>query len=443
MDTNLSNNSKAAVAPKVRTDTHLWGTYILLVLVAVVELFSASIQEVHAGNVFSPVLRHCGFLVAGLVIMLIMQWMHYRYIYGLIPIYVLGSIGLMFAVHFSGSSFNGAQRAIEIHGHQLLPADFLKLAVALGMAWILVRYRERKDKNSHDVSWKGMWYCLLFQLLCAGLLFEHGLSNTIIVMCIGLSTMLIGGMSWKKFSVALLIIGVLGGGAYVIKSKAKADTTKTERMMRISELNKEEVEIVDGDGRASVWNTRIKDHFRPNKSKEKFSAEHAQEQLSHIAQARGGLIGVGIGCSRENARLPLAYSDYIYAIIVEELGLFIALALLGVYLWILGRSFMLTMQFKQTLPAVLAMGCAFTIVFQALYHMAIVSGFFPVSGQPLPFISKGGISVLATSLAFGTLLSVARHGVRIGDSKAEIKAEQELLPDNTLAENPVMVKTTE
>ena len=112
-------------------------------------------------------------------------------------------------------------------------------------------------------------------------------------------------------------------------------------------------------------------------------------------------------------------------------------------MWILGRSAKLTMRFKQTMPGVLVMGCAFVIVFQALYHMAIVSGVFPVSGQPLPLISKGGISVWATSLAFGVMLSVARHAVRITDTKAEQRQEQEILPEDSVSVNPAITGVVE
>jgi len=187
-----------------------------------------------------------------------------------------------------------------------------------------------------------------------------------------------------------------------------------------------------------VWRERVKQHFRGDKHLDKFSTEHQQEQLSYIAQAHGGLFGVGVGRSRENARLPLAFSDYIFAIIIEELGLFVGLGILIVYMWILGRSAKLTMRFKQTMPGVLVMGCSFVIVFQALYHMAIVSGVFPVSGQPLPLISKGGISVLATSLAFGVMLSVARHAVRVTDTQAEQRDEQNILPEDTRSVNPAL-----
>lgn len=435
---------EAAATRPVRTDFHLWGTYLLLVMAALVELFSASIQEVSDGNIFGPVVRHGAFILGGLLIMFICQRVHYRFIYGLIPAFVVGCVALMVAVHFAGSegTINDAKRALVIGGVQILPADALKLAVALGMAWILTRYRDRSHKGSHDVTTKGLVISIIFLLVCAGLLFEHGLSNTIIVVAIGFSMMLVGGMSWRKFFIAIGVIGTLGLGAFYIKTHTPPDPAVVARMERIAQLNQTEMDEATGQGRGSVWNNRISNHFRPNKHKEPFSTEHQQEQLSYMAQAHGGLTGVGIGRSRENARLPLAYSDYIFAIFVEEFGLFLGLFLLVVYLWILGRSAKLTMRFKQTLPALLAMGCAFTIVFQALYHMAIVSGVFPVSGQPLPLISKGGVSVLATSLAFGIMLSVARHAVRVTDTRDQARQETDLLPNIAVSDNPAMVAPT-
>ena len=119
--------------------------------------------------------------------------------------------------------------------------------------------------------------------------------------------------------------------------------------------------------------------------------------------------------------------------------MFVGLGILLVYMWILGRSAKLTMQFKMTMPGVLVMGCAFVIVFQALFHMSIVTGVVPVSGQPLPMISKGGISVLATSLAFGVMLSCAKHAARITDTKAEQAKEADILPENARALNPALV----
>lgn len=449
MDTTLSLDSeRPAVAPsaaksaekkKVRTDHHLWGTYILLVIVAVIELFSASIQEVSDGNIFNPVLRHSAFLCAGLLCMLGLQHVHYRYIYRCIPLFVLLCLGMMLAVRLVGTEVNGAMRAIRIAGVPVLPAEFMKLGAALGTAWILSK---TQVKGRRDVTTKGLVWCMVFMGVCGLLLFSQGLSNTIVVVCIIYSMMLVGGMGWKKFGIACAIGVVVGGAAYIYKTHEKEDVVLTPAQERLITLNKEG-SVGAADGRGNVWNDRIAYYLKSDKHLDKFDTDHQQEQLSFIAQAHGGLFGVGIGRSRENARLPLAFSDYIFAIIIEELGLFVGIGILIVYMWILGRSAKLTMQFKQTMPGVLVMGCAFVIVFQALYHMAIVSGVFPVSGQPLPLISKGGISVLATSLAFGVMLSVARHAVRTTDTKAEQKQEQNSLPEDARSVNPVITGVVE
>lgn len=431
MDTALS---QPEVQKKKRTDHHLWGTYILLVIVAVIELFSASIQEVSDGSIFGPVIRHGIFIIVGLLAMIGLQHIHYRHIYRCIPAFVVLCIGLMFAVRIVGTEVNGAMRAIRIFGIPVLPAEFMKLGAALGMAWILTK---NQVKGRRDVTRKGLIYCMVFMGTCCLLLFSQGLSNTIVVVCICYSMMLVGGMGWRKFGTALLIGVVAGGLAIGLKTAVKENVQLTPQQERVIALNKEG-SVERADGRGNVWRERVKQHFRGDKHLDKFSTEHQQEQLSYIAQAHGGLFGVGVGRSRENARLPLAFSDYIFAIIIEELGLFVGLGILIVYMWILGRSAKLTMRFKQTMPGVLVMGCSFVIVFQALYHMAIVSGVFPVSGQPLPLISKGGISVLATSLAFGVMLSVARHAVRVTDTQAEQRDEQNILPEDARSVNPAL-----
>lgn len=431
---NPAADAAAVPARKVRTDHHLWGTYILLVIVAVIELFSASIQEVSDGSIFRPVLRHGMFLASGLVFMLILQMIHYRKIFNAIPYFVALCLIAMLAVRVVGTEVNGAMRAITIGGIQFLPSEFMKLGAALGMAWILAKNRV---KDRRDITTRGTVMCVGFMGICALLLFSQGLSNTIVVVAISLSMMLIGGMSMKKFAMVLAVCVVAGVIAIGLKTAIKHDVKLTPQQERVLELNKETIEG-RADGRGNVWRERFLHHFRPNKELEPFSVKHQQEQLSYIAQAHGGLWGVGIGQSRENARLPLAFSDYIFAIIIEELGLFVGLIILTCYMWILGRSAKLTTRFKQTMPGMLVMGCAFVIVFQALYHMAIVSGVFPVSGQPLPLISKGGISVWATSLAFGVMLSAARHAVRITDTKADQRKETESLPEDARAENPML-----
>lgn len=434
-----SRPAENAVPRRKHVDHHLWGTYLLLVFIAIVELFSASIQDVRGNDIFDPILRHGIFIMAGFLLMLLIQHVHYRYIYAAIPIYVIFSICMLLAVVVSGESINGAVRSIKIAGVQIMPAEFMKLAAALGTAWIL---SQTQMQGRRDVTWTGLVCVLGFMFLSCGLLFSQGLSNTIIVVCICFSMMLVGGMGWKKFFIALGITAALGGSAYYVKTKFVSKENLSEYQLTANALNHIESSEV-ANGRGEVWKTRINNHFRSDKYKDTITSENQQEQYSYLAQAHGGVFGVGPGKSRENARLPLASLDYVYAIIIEELGLLAGLAILVVFLWILGRSAKLTMQFRHTMPGIMVMGAAFVIVFQALYHMSIVSGVIPVSGQPLPLISKGGISVIVTSLAFGVMLSCAKHATRVTDTKAEQAKEKEILPENARSINSMALNTVD
>ena len=123
---------------------------------------------------------------------------------------------------------------------------------------------------------------------------------------------------------------------------------------------------------------------------------------------------------------------------VEEFGFVGGFLLLMVYLSLLARAGNIASRCKRSYPALLVIGMAVFIVLQALIHMAIVVGVSPVSGQPLPLISKGGSSILITSLAFGIMLSVSRFAARNDQSK-EIKAEGDLLPEELHAENPAQL----
>ncbi len=156
-----------------------------------------------------------------------------------------------------------------------------------------------------------------------------------------------------------------------------------------------------------------------------------------MAQAHGGITGVGIGNSRECSRLPLAFSDYIFSIIIEEIGVIGGVFLLILYLWLLSRAAMIARRCHRVLPALLIIGMASMITFQALFHMAINTGVFPVSGQPLPLISKGGTSILVTSVAFGVMLSVSRTISNITNKKN--KDEGIALPSGLDAENPTEI----
>ena len=141
------------IKPKMRTDQHIWGIYISLLIISVIELFSASSQEVQINDIYGPIIRHARFLAIGLVLMLAIQKFHFKYIYRLTPLYVFGSIMAMLMVLGMGVKVNGAQRAIQFGSIMILPAEFLKLAAALGIAYILSR---TQMPGKRDVTTKGV-----------------------------------------------------------------------------------------------------------------------------------------------------------------------------------------------------------------------------------------------------------------------------------------------
>ena len=419
------------IMPKLRTDQHIWGIYICLLIISVIELFSASSQEVEVNDIYGPIIRHARFLAIGLVLMLVIQRFHFKYIFRLIPLYVFGSILAMLLVMAIGVKVNGAQRALQFGSIMILPAEFLKLAAALGIAYILSR---NQMPGKRDVTTKGVVMSASLTLICAGLLFSHGLTNTLLIIAISMSMMLIGGVGMKKFGIVCAVYLVIGSAAMGYKIMQNKDAAPTTEAIEIAALNKEEVGASAGN-RSSTWIARIKRHFRLNKAGDMIDDTNKQEQLSYIAQAHGGITGVGPGNSRENARLPLAFSDYIYAIVIEELGLITGIFILLCYLWLLARAGRVATKCKQTFPCLLVIGCAIYIVYQALFHMAIVTGVFPVSGQPLPLISKGGTSVIVTSMALGIMLSTSRHAAFKGDKEA-IRQELNALPASIHSDNP-------
>lgn len=439
--TATTNPAPAAAVPEVkplsRTDNYIWGSYIGLLIISVIELFSASSQEVRVDDIYGPIIRHGMFLAMGLAIMLTLQRVHFRRIYQFIPAFVVMSIIMMILVLLVGVNVNGVRRGIKILGQMILPAEFLKLAVALGIAAILAR---SQIKGKRDVTNAGVIMCAVLVLFSSALLFNQGLTNTLLLMSISLGMMLVGGVSWRKLGVVLLTYMVIGGAAMGVKAMAHKDTGPTPEDIALAQINGTDPKSSgDKDNRFGTWKERITRHLRFNKYADPINDENKQEQLSYIAQAHGGLTGVGIGHSRETARLPLAFSDYIFAIVVEELGAVVAIVVLAFYMFLMGRAGRLAMVFKGTLPCLLVIGCALVICLQALFHICIVVGVFPVSGQPLPLISKGGTSIIATCVALGIMLSASRWAARTTDGEDAFRRELSALPDNIATDNPSQI----
>lgn len=417
--------------PLPKADKYIWAIYIAILAISVIELYSASSREVQAANVFGPLLRHGRMLLLGVALTVGLSRLKYKWLIPLTPLFVTVTVVLAVYVLFKGDIINGARRSTTLLGIPIQPAELLKLAVVLLIALVMSRSQVRRG-----VTTAGVTVCAAFVLLCSGLLFTQGLTNTLLLMGISFAMMLIGGVQIKKFAVVLMVYGVLGGGAALYKMASAPEYSEAEQL-HIAETGmnfKGERETHDRKGtwkeRIARWqNDTIPKYAQP------ITSENRQEQYSYMAQANGGIIGQLPGNSRETARLPLAFSDYIFAIVVEDWGFLGGMFLLALYLMLLARAGAIASRCSRAFPALLVMGMAVMVVLQALFHMAIVTGVFPVSGQPLPLISKGGSSIIATSIAFGIMLSVSRFAVQ-SDKRKEVNAEILELPAEVATDNP-------
>ncbi|MDE6340578.1 MAG: FtsW/RodA/SpoVE family cell cycle protein, partial [Muribaculaceae bacterium] len=321
----------------------------------------------------------------------------------------------------------GAQRALRIAGMTIQPAEMVKLPVVLVLAKIL-----SKNQTPGGVTTKGIITSAVVVMAFAAFMYKDGLTNTILLMGVSISMFLIGGIPWRKllmiFAVYGLCAGCIWGLRHLSKGSAEFDSVSIEAS---SSQGKGGLAI---GGREETRDNRVKRWLNGVHPEDPIDDLNRQVIFSKFAQANGGLTGQGPGNSRESARLPLAFSDYIFSIIVEDTGFIGGTFLLMLFLSLVARAGRVAFKCSRAFPAFLIMGCAVMIVFQALVHMAIVTGLFPVSGQPLPFISKGGTSILVMSAALGIMMSVSRYAVTSGNKK-EIKSELKELPEDMQAAN--------
>lgn len=435
-----NNNISSTPAPSGavdqprKADKYIWAIYIALLVVSVVELYSASSREVKASNVFEPLIRHAAMLLLGCGVTLGLSRMKYKWLIPMTKLIVIGAVIIGFYVMFKGQIINGARRSMSLFGISLQSSELLKLACVLFIAYVVAFNQERRG-----VTTKGVIYCAGFVLLCSGILFSQGLTNTLLLMGVSISMMLIGGIQWKKLGFVLIAYGAIGGAGMLYKANlAEAENETKEEMVDEATAAGQKKEPIN---RFNTQMARVQRWLGVGDTIPKYdqpiTAENRQEMYSFMAQANGSWHGVLPGNSRETARLPLAFSDYIYAIIVEDWGFFGGFLLLALYLCLLGRAGAIAARCRSAFPTLLIMGMAVMIVLQALFHMAIVTGVFPVSGQPLPLISKGGSSILVTSIAFGIMLSVSRTAAKVDDKDNEINAEIAELPSGMTAGNPL------
>jgi cell division protein FtsW len=387
----------------LKGDTTLWIVFILLCIISIIEMFSASSTLAYkAANHIIPILRHVGFLSGGILIVFIMHMIPYKYIRIFSYLGLLISIALLVFVLFKGHSENDAARWLVIGGIQFQPSEIAKLSVIIVAADMISRIRDNKKDE-----WIYFRNIIIMLIIVCGLILLQNFSTAFILFLVVFIMMFIGRISFIYLgSFAIIFLLCLGLGYGAIKTIPEGQMPKALK-------------------RSSTWVARIERHFEKKSKENKYEIndKNRQEIYGQIAIARGGVFGVLPGNSIERDFLPQAYSDFIYSIIVEEMGLIGGFMVIILYLILLFRAGRIAMNCSSVFPAILVIGLSLMIVIQTFVNMSVATSLIPVTGQPLPLISRGGTSILITCIYFGVILGITR----------QIKSENEPIDESFIS----------
>lgn len=400
-------------------DMAVWMVLILLCAISLIEVYSASSRDsFQDGYYWAPVLDHGIMVFAGLSIAWIAHLMPCKYFKLICAFLVLVSIGMLIYALLFGEKINGAERWIRIFGRTIQPSEFAKLST-IGFVSFLLTMRNRETGEAHSVGVKIAFGTLV--LMCLLIASEN--FSTAGLLFVVTMTLLWIGQAPKKFLlwVTLPLVGVGITGLILAKNMS------LETASHIGE----EFQALH---RLPTWVKRIQNGSnKPEDPKQYDVANNQQVAHAKIAVATCNIVGKGPGKSVERDYLPMAFSDYIYAIIIEEGGIESALLVVFLYLFLLYRAWRIAGKCSARFPAYLVMGLSLMLVLQALINMGVAVGLLPVTGQPLPLVSKGGTSTIITCAYIGMILSVSRSArqIELTTAQSQMSQEEKLLQETT------------
>ncbi|MDR1742603.1 MAG: FtsW/RodA/SpoVE family cell cycle protein [Dysgonamonadaceae bacterium] len=371
-------------------DKVVWAIFLTLCVISLVEIFSATSTIVYRQqNQWGPILRHAMFLIGGIGMILLIHNVKYRYFSSLIFI-LLVSILLLILTPFIGTTVNGAERWISIFGFTIQPSEIAKISLMGTIAWLLSRQKGDNDSTLFK------WMIGLMVVVC-GIIAMDNLSTAILLFTVCFMLMFVGDVKFMRLAKVAIAVVALAVVSVLMLKIIPESATESGPLSRFS-----------------TWKARIERFGGTDLANEtdEFVITDENYQVAHakIAIANGGIIGKFPGNSTERDFLPQAYSDFIYAIIIEEMGIIGGIGVLLLYIFILIRAGLIVKRIKNPFPKYLVLGSAMMLSFQAFINMAVAVHLIPVTGQPLPLISRGGTSTLITCAYFGLILSADRFG---------------------------------
>lgn len=396
---------------KIKGDGIIWMVFFFLCIISIIEVFSASSTlTFKSGSYFGPVLRHTGLLLIGVVFMVATMNIKCKYFKIVTPFALFLSLFMLIAVLAVGQSTNGAQRWIGLFGIQFQPSELAKGALILAEAQILSAMQTENGTDRRAFKYI-CWLSLPFVLLIA----MENLSTAALLCATIFIMMFIGRVPKSQLNRTIGVVVLMAAiGISIIMLMGKDEPNITEQSEKMSMT--EQVENPEKKDklskifhRADTWKARI-DKFLSNKEIAPADYDLDKDgQVAHanIAIASSNVVGKGPGNSVERDFLSQAFSDFIYAIIIEEMGIWGAFGVCLLYIILLFRTATIANRCANAFPALLIMGIALLLVTQAFFNMMVAVGLVPVTGQPLPLISRGGTSTIMNCVYIGIILSVS------------------------------------
>lgn len=381
----------------LKGDKVIWAVVFMLSVVSVLSVYSSTGLLAYleqGGNTEYYLLKHLAIMLLGWGLIYVSHLVKYTYYSRLSTLALYTAIPLLLLTMMIGTSRNDASRwlSIPIINIDFQTSDFAKLALIMYVARML----SRKQDQIKDLKSAFLPIMLPIFIVC-GLIMPSNLSTALILFVTCLALMFVGRVNLKYIG-TLVVMGLVGLSLIVVILANSGD-----------------------GGRVGTWKNRALTFVGMKENPDlTFQSDQAK-----IAVATGGVFGKFPGNSTQRNILPQAYSDFIYAIIIEEYGMIGGVFILLLYLILLYRGLRIATKCEKTFGALLGLGVSFILVFQAIIHMAITVGLFPVTGQPLPMVSMGGTSLWFTSIAIGIMLSISRT-----------TEKEEEIPEPVSAENP-------
>ncbi len=394
---------KASIVKIFKGDRVIWMVLLFLSILSLLIIYSSTgalAYRVASGNTLKFLIRQLFFLGVGVGVMLFMVNVLPVKFYSIIASYALylsiALLGLAFVLKVGGIS-HGSGRTLSLGGLSFQPAEFAKISLILFTAKILGK--KQKTKNDLKLAFKRI---IIFTIIVCGLIFVSDFSTSALLFATIMTMMFIGRIP-LKYLLSVVAVGV--GMIALIYLVADKFPNAPARVHTIK-------------GRIDrFW------HGDPNSKKGITQADYAK-----LAIYSGGIVGKGPGQSDVSNYMAAAYNDFIFAIIVEEYGLLGGMFVIFLFLVFFFRGIVIVGRSTRTFPAFMVAGLTLILVYQAMINIGVSSGVLPVTGQPLPWISLGGTSLVFTSIAFGCILSVS-YQTQVNREIKELPPVQVNVPD--------------